>query len=394
MDGEIILNRSSTHVMKLDDNEQALMNEIEIDIPRPQPVKKQMPRPMKTQFTPPQTQTFQEDIDSFANPNKQNHQSAPPPEEPLDYGEYDDDEPGNGYDYGGGGGMGGIYTEEEKPSPGYKTIDEEKADLVNKIGRLEKKGFTVNKRLNAYSPIDELRTEVKRITYSIDVDKSVKFSRRMLIACTTGLEFMNKKYNPFEIQLDGWSENVMENVDDYDEVFEELYVKYRSKMAVAPEIKLIMMLGGSAMMFHLTNSMFKSVMPNMNDVIKQNPELVQNMMSAVQNTVPKSQQQSGDTTDANGRREMQGPGLDISSLMGNIMMPPTPPMSTTSIPANINAPGDDDMDDDISDIAEADIENSKNEKDDVDNEVREVKVTQTKSKRGGGKKKKSVEINL
>ena len=383
MDGEIILNRSSTHVMKLDDNEQALMNEIEIDIPRPQPVKKQMPRPMKTQFTPPQTQTFQEDIDSFANPNKQNHQSSPPPEEPLDYGEYEDDEPGNGYDYGGGGGMGGIYTEEEKPSPGYKTIDEEKADLVNKIGRLEKKGFTVNKRLNAYSPIDELRTEVKRITYSIDVDKSVKFSRRMLIACTTGLEFMNKKYNPFEIQLDGWSENVMENVEDYDEVFEELYVKYRSKMAVAPEIKLIMMLGGSAMMFHLTNSMFKSVMPNMNDVIKQNPELVQNMMSAVQNTVPKSQQQSGDTTDANGRREMQGPGLDISSLMGNIMMPPTPPMSTTSIPANINAPGDDDMDDDISDIAEADIENSKNEKDDIDNEVRDVIVTQTKSKRGG-----------
>jgi len=33
-----------------------------------------------------------------------------------------------------------IYEEEEKPSPGFKTIDEEKADLVNKLGRLEKKG--------------------------------------------------------------------------------------------------------------------------------------------------------------------------------------------------------------------------------------------------------------
>ena len=252
MDGEIILNRGDTNVMKLDDNEQALMNEIEIDIPRPQPVKKQMPKPMKTQFTPPQTQTFQEDIDSFANPNKQNPPSIPPPEEPMDYGEYEED-PNIGYGYEGGdtGGGGGMYMEEEKPMPGYKTIDEEKADLVNKLGRLEKKGFTVNKRLNAYSPIDELRTEVKRITYSIDVDKSVKFSRRMLIACTTGLEFMNKKYNPFEIQLDGWSENVMENVEDYDEVFEELYVKYRTKMQVAPEVKLIMMLGGSAMMFHL-----------------------------------------------------------------------------------------------------------------------------------------------
>ena len=116
----------------------------------------------------------------------------------------------------------------------------------------------------------------------------------MLIACTTGLEFMNKKYNPFEIQLDGWSENVMEFVDDYDDVFEELYVKYRTNMTVAPEVKLIMMLGGSAMMFHLTNSMFKSVMPNMNDVIKQNPDLVKNMMNAVQYTVPKSHQVQND----------------------------------------------------------------------------------------------------
>ena len=110
----------------------------------------------------------------------------------------------------------------------------------------------------------------------------------MLIACCTGLEFLNKKYNPFRIQLDGWSENVMESVDDYDEVFEELYVKYRSKVAVAPEIKLIMMLGGSAMMFHLTNSMFKSVMPNMNDILKQNPGLVQNMVDAVKNTTPRN----------------------------------------------------------------------------------------------------------
>jgi len=91
----------------------------------------------------------------------------------------------------------------------------------------------------------------------------------MLVACVTGLEFLNKRYNPFEIQLEGWSENVMETQDDYDEVFEELFVKYRTKMNVAPEVKLIMMLGGSAMMFHLTNSMFKSVMPNVNDVMKQ-----------------------------------------------------------------------------------------------------------------------------
>ena len=80
----------------------------------------------------------------------------------------------------------------------------------------------------------------------------------------------------------------MENVDDYDGVFEELYNKYKTKVDVAPEVKLIMMLGGSAMMFHLTNSMFKSAIPNMNDVMKQNPDLVKNMISAVQNTQSKS----------------------------------------------------------------------------------------------------------
>ena len=380
MDGEITLDRSRGNVLKLDDNEQALMDEIEIEVPRsrtsiPKPtVYKPVARP------PPMESAMQEDIDAFANPTKQ---SAPPQyqEDPVDYGEYDQEEEQQPY-------IQGDYAiqEEERPSPGYKSIDEEKADLVNKLGRLEKKGFTVNKRLNAYSGIDDLRTEVRRITYSIDVEKSIKFSRRMLIACCTGLEFLNKKYNPFEIQLDGWSENVMESVDDYDEVFEELYVKYRSKVAVAPEIKLIMMLGGSAMMFHLTNSMFKSVMPNMNDILKQNPGLVQNMVDAVKNTNPRGAEPPAPSSESSGQYEMKGPGVDISSLMGNIMMPPAPPMSTTA-PEPIPTIDDDDDDDAISDIVEAPEEAQQ------DDDVKEVKVsTATKSKRG--RKKKSVEINL
>ena len=369
MDGEIVLDRGDSNVMKLDENEQAVMDEIQLNFPKPQVMSRGRPS-----SGPPPQSSYQEDIGDFANPMKQ---SAPPPpqqDDPIDYGEVEPEE--EQYE--------GVYeAPEEQPSPGYKTIDEEKADLVNKLGRLEKKGFTVNKRLNAYSPVDELRTEVKRITYSIEVDKSVKFSRRMLIACVTGLEFLNKRYNPFEIQLDGWSENVMESVDDYDEVFEELYVKYRTKMKMAPEVKLIMMLGGSAMMFHLTNSMFKSVMPNMNDVMKQNPDLMQNMMSAVQNTMGAAAagQPSGASGES-GRHEMKGPGMDISSLMGNIMMPPAPPMNTMR--QQVAPPEEED--DDISDIV-ADEELPENEE-----EIKEVKVSTAKPKRGGRKKK--VEINL
>src|SRR6056300_1847370 len=244
------------------------------------------------------------------------------------------------------GGGGGPTYQEEQPSKGYKSIDEEKSDILNKLARLERKGFGVNKRLNAYSSIEDLRNEYKRVTYTIDVDQSIKFSRKALMATVTGLEWANKKYNPFELSLDGWSESIMENLDDYDTVFEELHVKYGQKMQVAPEIKLLMMVGGSAMMFHLTNSMFKAAIPNLQDVLKQNPGLQQSMVSAVQNAVPRSQAPSAPPP-TGGSYEMQGPGIDISSLMGNIMMPPPPPMNSTPVPVREPTP---DIEDDISDI--------------------------------------------
>jgi hypothetical protein len=377
MDEEIVIDRGNTSVMKLDADEQAIMDEIEISAPRPQRV----PRPTRPKFAPPQMGQQQESMDAFVNPTKQTVQNHTTPDEEIDYG--DGDEDANFFDDGEDYGEAGPGQEDDKPTKGYASIDEEKADLINKLGRLEKKGFAVNKRLNAYSNIDELRSEVKRITYSIDVEQSVRFSRRMLVACVTGLEFLNKRYNPFEVQLEGWSESVMENVDDYDGVFEELYVKYRSKITVAPEIKLIMMLGGSAMMFHLTNSMFKSVMPNMNDVMKQNPDLVKNMMSAVQNTTRNT---GGPATDApvggTGDYQMQGPGIDISSLMGGIMMPPAPPMNTTAISPTEHVEEDDDISDIISISGDS-----------TGGEVKEVHVAATRTRRTRQKKTKK-EINL
>tara|TARA_B110000902_G_scaffold24881_1_gene27359 strand:+ start:1345 stop:2445 length:1101 start_codon:yes stop_codon:yes gene_type:complete len=366
MDEEIVLDRGNTTVMKLDADEQALMDEVEISMPRPKPV----PRPTQHAYRP-QPQQHQEAMDAFVNPNKQSAPQQQTQDEEIDYGEelYDDEDMGPG-------------SQEDQPSKGYTSVDEEKSDLLNKLTRLEKKGFAVNKRLNAYSNVDELRSEVKRITYSIDVEQSIRFSRRMLVACVTGLEFLNKRYNPFEIQLEGWSESIMENTDDYDGVFEELYVKYRSKVNVAPEVKLIMMLGGSAMMFHLTNSMFKSVMPNMNDVMKQNPDLVKNMMAAVQNT---TRAPGGPATDApvggTGNYEMQGPGIDISSLMGGIMMPPAPPMNTTMGGAQESVIDDDDMSDIMSISGDS-----------TGGEVKEVNVTTSKPKRT--RRKKKTEINL
>lgn len=381
MDGEIILDRGDTNVMKLDDDEQRLMDEIQISVPRP----KKAPRPGQNfRPRPPPVMQHQEEIDAFVNPNKQNEQPQYNDEPEDDFGDVDEGDDDDGYPQ-----MGGPTYQEEQPSKGYKTIDEEKSDLLNKLTRLERKGFNVNKRLNAYSPIDDLRSEYKRITYTIDVDQSIKFSRRALMATVTGLEFLNKRYNPFELQLDGWSESIMENLDDYDGVFEELHVKYGEKMHVAPELKLMMMVGGSAMMFHLTNSMFKAAIPNISEVLKQNPGLTQQMVSAVQNTKPRGQVETdGGPSGAGGAYEMQGPGIDISSLMGNIMMPPPPPVNS-SPPVMVQQEPVEDVEDDISDIVTEDIL----QQEEQDEDIKEVNVQEKSAPKKRGRKKKT-EINL
>lgn len=346
-----------TPSMTLADDEQTLLDEISVQVPekktvplkpkpaRPSPFSKRAPGP------PPRAVSFEDDMDMFTNPGKRVAPPVPEPEE-FDGGEEEYEEQEQ-VPSGGGG--------DQTPSDGYKTIEDEKADLLNKIARLAKKGIQTSQRLTIYSDIEEIRTEYKRMTYSIEVDRSIKFQRRMLVACVTGLEFLNDKFDPFDLELNGWSQNMMENVEDYDGVFEELYNKYKTKISVAPEVKLIMMVGGSAMMFHLTNSMFKAAVPNVSQVMKQNPDLMRNMTDAVART---QQQTQG------GPREMRGPGMDFGSLMN--MMGPALPQATRTGGADAES---------VSDIVSIDA---------GDPDVREVSVPKKRGPKGSKKKEVSL----
>lgn len=222
--------------------------------------------------------------------------------------------------------------DEDYPADGFNSIDEEKQDYLYKFYRLQSKGVPIQKKFNINSNISEMRSEYNRIKRDAEVNSSIRFSRRMLMACVTAMEFMNKRYDPFDIKLDGWSESVMQNVDDYDNVFERLHDKYASKVAMAPEIELMLSLAGSAFMFHLTNSMFNS-MPNLKDIAKQNPDILKNMMQSMSaattnnnnNHAPPSQPPPSrpknpveESEMGGGFREMKGPMFDMSSLMGMI----------------------------------------------------------------------------
>lgn len=161
----------------------------------------------------------------------------------------------------------------------------EKFKVLRKLEALEKKGIKLSKKYTMESSLLEMQGEYDMIVSEKEKAASAKFQGRMLMAAVTGLEFLNNRFDPFDVKLDGWAEQVNENIDDYDEIFGELHEKYKSKAKMAPELKLLFQLGGSAIMVHMTNTMFKSAMPGMDDIMRQNPELMQQFTQAAVNSM-------------------------------------------------------------------------------------------------------------
>jgi hypothetical protein len=164
----------------------------------------------------------------------------------------------------------------------------EKFKFLRKLEALEKKGVELTKKYNMDSNLQEMMGEYEMIMEEKTKQNSVKFQGNMMMAVINGMEFLNSRFDPFDIKLDGWGDQIKENINDYDEVFAELYDKYKSKASMSPELKLLFQLGGSAMMVHMTNTMFKTAMPGMDDVFRQNPDLMRHFQSAAVSSMGES----------------------------------------------------------------------------------------------------------
>ena len=87
------------------------------------------------------------------------------------------------------------------------------------------------------------------------------------------IEYGNALLNPFDLNLDGWGEQVSEDLDSYEEIFAELHDKYKGGK-MAPELSLLLRLGFSAAVVNMSNKMLSSAAPGFSDVMKQSPELM------------------------------------------------------------------------------------------------------------------------
>ena len=164
----------------------------------------------------------------------------------------------------------------------YLTPEQEaikKTEALTILERMDRKGISGTK-MSMTNSYEEIQAELAKRKDSKGLEASLRFQRSMLTTVTSGMEFLNNRYDPVGVSLDGWSEQINENLEDYDEIFEELYDKYKDRSKVAPEVRLIMSLGLSAAMCHVTNTMFKSRMPGMDDILRKNPDLARQMAQA------------------------------------------------------------------------------------------------------------------
>jgi hypothetical protein len=140
------------------------------------------------------------------------------------------------------------------------------------------------------SAYDEIEDEYESAMEDKRKKDSIKLQGWWFMTFVNSVEYANAAFNPFDINLDGWGEQVSEDIDSYEEIFSELHDKYKGGK-MAPELSLLLRLGFSAAVVNFTNKALSSATPGFNDVIRQSPELMKAFTNATVNSM--SQQSPG-----------------------------------------------------------------------------------------------------
>jgi hypothetical protein len=187
--------------------------------------------------------------------------------------------------------------------------------MIKKLDEWYEKGQLKNgTRFTMDSSYEEVEDEYETAMDDKRKKDSTKLMGWWLMTGINSIEYANAAFDPFGINLDGWAEQVSEDIDSYEEIFTELHEKYKGGK-MAPELSLLLRLGFSAAVVNFTNKALSSATPGFNDVIKQSPELMKMFTDA---TVSSMSQNSPGFAMANNMMKEQAPRGP----------PPPPPVET------------------------------------------------------------------
>jgi hypothetical protein len=145
-------------------------------------------------------------------------------------------------------------SESEKPDPEDESTwtKEElalrKLDMLRKLGELSRAGVTLSTNYGMSSDYKTMKFEYELHTSIRSKQNSLGWMSNMMIGIVQGIELLNDNFNPVDIKFDNmWSNDVRANISNYYDVMGEIYEKYTTPgKSMAPELKLFLMLTGSA----------------------------------------------------------------------------------------------------------------------------------------------------
>ena len=211
-----------------------------------------------------------------------------------------------------------------------------KRAMLKKLNDWYEKGQTSgHSQFDMESPFDEVEDEYETVMEDKRKKDSIKLQGWWFMTFINSLEYANTAFNPFDLNLDGWGEQVNEDIDSYEEIFSELHDKYKGGK-LAPEISLLLRVGFSAAVLNFSNKALSSATPAFNDVIKQSPELMKMFTDATVNSM--SQQSPGFNMANNLMSEQaakpRGPPPPAPVDATKQAPPPRPGMNFTNPPSN------------------------------------------------------------
>lgn len=148
-----------------------------------------------------------------------------------------------------------------------------KLDMMRKLGELTTYGVKLTDNYSMKSPYKKMKYEYELHIGVRKKKNSVHFMRSSMLNLVFGLElFSSSSMNPFDVDLQGWSKVMNSEIDNYYDVFGEIYEKYNKPgKDTDPLIKLVFMVGASALQFSLSKNMM-GMLPGMNNGLQNDPQ--------------------------------------------------------------------------------------------------------------------------
>jgi hypothetical protein len=217
-----------------------------------------------------------------------------------------------------------------------ETVQREKYEILRKFERLSKLGVPMRKRFTIDSPLEEMKMELEFIKREKSMDATIKQFSEWFVTGMSAMEYGSKNLaflKAFGLQLDGLSEAAQMNVADLEDDFEELYDLYGENMKMHPLVRIPMRTCMMIYMVHLTNQMTrKAPIPNIDEIMRQNPDIARQLASAAMQTQTQQMRGSASVPPPSSQPAASNPLSGLMNFMQGATVQAPPPPVTNPIP--------------------------------------------------------------